>query len=174
MLEFIASLKYYARTWPRASLFSKLVNVLGVARVPGTFSDSVLNNFDSHTQDFFFRTFELVKTKLGKSENFSEIKTNIEKNTVLELIEHIFFFMDKDGTIRVKDRLRRSYISYLKDGEAVEGVDLDLFFSISVDFFLEQRGVNLKKLRRYFSKYYTDEKGNILFFKKVLKKKLFL
>lgn len=61
MLEFVSSLKYYAKIWTRANLFSRLANLMGIASFPGSAETSKLNMYDIHTQFYFLWVFSKVQ-----------------------------------------------------------------------------------------------------------------
>ena len=93
MLEFVSSLKYYSKIWPRANLFSKIANMLGIASFPGSVETTKLNMYDIHSQFYFIWAFKQLQTKKDSIIDNTEGLSFIPKNDLAVVIDDILFFL---------------------------------------------------------------------------------
>jgi len=97
MLEFVSSLKYYSKIWPRANIFSRICNLLGTSVLPGSVDSSKLNQYDIHTQTFFLWMYsELHKNEEDMTE-LPEGQTLVLKPIAISLfLDHFSFFLNNN------------------------------------------------------------------------------
>ena len=162
MLEFVSSLKYYSKIWPRANIFSRLSNLLGISVLPGSIDSSKLNQYDIHTQKFFLWMFKEIQKLSKEIVELSEGYSILPKKTATELFQKTLnFFLNQNETYRVKTSLERESKMYRleEEGRSVDGLDIDSLMNIMLHEFIEQRRKNMKVLRNQYSRNYNVEKG---------------
>lgn len=162
LLEFISSLKYYSKIWPRANLFSKLSNMLGIASFPGTIESSKLNMYDIFTQIFVFWVFEKLLADQSKLNESSEGLTILGKREVLPLLDKLCFFAGSDRAAKIKLDITKESKGFNIDSKNVEGFDIDVLANKLVNEFIEERKNMMKQMRTRFSKNYHVDRGKLL------------
>lgn len=160
MLEFVSSLKYYSKIWPRANLFSKIANLLGVSVLPGSIDSSQLNQYDIHTQKFFLWMFKQIMKHQEEIKEVSEGQSVIHRRKAVSIFEEeLGFFLNPKEKIRVKMSLEKESKQYKIDTGMVDGIDIDVMMNALVYEFVQQRKKRLKLLRISYGKNYKIERG---------------
>ncbi len=158
MLTFVASLKFYARIWPRAFLFAKLANIVGRAALPGTFKNTNIDEYDVFTQQFFTWAFKLLLSQKEAIKDFSDGYTYLVKPDAQTFAASTLFFLNSQELAKFDTRLQKEIKTVTKAGtKPFDGIDADLLLTMVLDEFVECRAKLLKNLKaRYFKQYEVD------------------
>lgn len=90
LLEFLVSLKYYYKLWPRALLFA---NLIGVAQHTRSIAEPNFSyDFDIFLQDFFFYSYSKIIEYNDSFEENQDGQTLISKDKLEELLGQMLVF----------------------------------------------------------------------------------
>lgn len=158
MLTFVASLKFYARIWPRAFLFARLANIVGRAALPGTFKNTSIDEYDVFTQQYFAWAFKVLLGLKDAAKDFSDGYTYLLKPDAQSFASAALFFLGAQEQTKFDARLQREVKPVNKPGaKPFDGIDADLLLTMVLEEFVECRARILKNLKaRYFKQYEVD------------------
>jgi hypothetical protein len=160
MLEFVASLKYYSKIWPRANIFSRLANLLGISVLPGSIDSSKLNQYDIHTQTFFLWMYKEIMKNKQEIHELSEGQTILPKKKAVEIFEQkLNFFLSTNESNRVKGNLERESKMYREENHSVDGIDIDFLMNVVLHEFVEKRKKKMRILKDHYSHNLTIDRG---------------
>lgn len=160
MLNFIASLKFYAKMWPRASTFGKLASVIGRSALPGTFKNTSIDDYDIFTQHYFLWMFKLLLSHKEIIKDFNDGSSYVVKSDALAFGKTAAFYLTEADQIKSDAKLHRECKSITKPGnKPFEGVDVDVLLSCLLDEFIDCRLKVFKTLKAKYLKLYEIEKG---------------
>ena len=157
MLEFVSSLKYYSKIWPRANLFSRISNMLGIASFPGSVETTKLNMYDIHSQFYFLWAFKQLQTKKEQIVDNTEGLSFIPKAELTSVIDDILFFLTPEKVKTFKGEMQSK--TFQVEGRNQEGYDVDVFLNKIVEEFIEHRKGIIKALKSAFNKSYHTDRG---------------
>ena len=96
LIEFITSLKYYTKIWPRAKVFAKLAGMLQFSEPIET--DSSNHSCDIFMQEFFYYAYSCLNVK-GNSQDYKELddgNTYLKCEIEEELTPKILFWLNEN------------------------------------------------------------------------------
>ena len=158
MLTFIASLKFYARIWPRAHLFAKLANIIGRAALPGTFKNTTIDEYDVFTQQYFIWVFKMLLSQKDTIKDFSDGSTFLTRPDAQSFAASTLFFLGAQEQSKFDSRLQKEIKQVTRPAtKPFDGIDADLLLAMILEEFVECRAKILKNLKaRYFKQYEVD------------------
>ena len=161
LLEFLISLKYYAKIWPRALTFANLCNIIPYTKPP---QENFPYNFDLYVQEYFFYCYSKVTGEKEFILEHGEGQTYLKKEKLEEITKNLVYF---DSDIEKKKFLAKlnKYCRKLDttEGENIEAVDIDKLLEFSIDEYFEMKKRNFKSLSKKFSKTFETDNGLISF-----------
>lgn len=161
MLNFIASLKFYSKLWPRANTYGKLASVIGRAALPGTFKNTSIDEFDIFTQHYFIWTFKVLLTSKDQIKDFNDGSSYLTKADALSFSKTATFYLLAADQTKFDSKVQREIRSVTKPGQkAFDGVDVDVLVALILEEFIECRFRIFKLLKSKYLKLFEVEKGS--------------
>ena len=169
LIEFVSSLKYYTKIWPRAKVFAKLTGMLQYSEPVET--DSNAHSCDIYLQEFFYFAYSCFKDFRETEDGISLIKYEVEE----EMTPKILFWMSENDLKKWYHKIRRHVKRLseetgknepkqpanmdLNDSIKVEYVDIDQVLSGYLDEYLAKKQKNQKQLTKHFVKFFQEQEG---------------
>jgi len=184
LIEFISSLKYYTKIWPRAKVFAKLTGMLQYSEPIET--DSNGHSCDIFMQEFFYFTYSCFKEFRETDEGLTLIKCEVEE----EITPKILFWMSENDLKKWYHKIRRhvkrlpeemgkndgikpTAIQLAQQTEIgrnnqilsnfnfcyLEYVDVDQVLSGYLDEYMAKKQKNQKLLTKHFVKFFQEQEG---------------
>ena len=152
LLEFLVSLKYYYKLWPRALLFANFLNISQYSKA--TPEPNFSYDFDIYLLEFFLNSFSKLMEISNAFEETQDGVTIISREKADTFINAIPLYGLE--VRRVQTRLGK----FTKKGDNdIEGIDVDRILECIVDEYFELRKKNLRTLAKSFGKAYEGEHG---------------
>lgn len=159
MLEFIVSLKYYSKIWPRAAIFSYMIHVCKYQNYNQR-DTSFDYNFDIYVQQYFLHMFGIFeKEKKFMMEN-QDGNLLVDKKRIDDISKDILFFsVDSQKKKLAAKMIRLIKVIEIKPKHEFEGVDIDKMMEYALEEFLLFRKENFKAINKKFQKVYETVHG---------------
>lgn len=169
LLEFLISLKYYAKIWPRALLFANLCNII-------PYTKPIQENFpcvyDLFLQEYFLFCFSRVaNTENSFLLELNEGQTLLKRERLEDVAKDLVFFYPDAERRRFILKISKTIKKVdLAEGNSFEGSDVDKIFEYAIEEYFEMKRRNFKALSKKFAKFYENENGLISYdeFKSIL------
>jgi|JI6StandDraft_1071083.scaffolds.fasta_scaffold02311_7 hypothetical protein len=145
MLEFVISLKYYSKFWPKAEMFAYMLDIM---RFQPSFelNESINYRFDLFAQNFFLAVFSRLND--GEVVEWDDGATYAGFQRIKNVVRKLLFFTDDLTRSRLFAKLEKSI--RLKDKK--EYADYDFAFQLFIDEYFAGRKRNLSAISKAFSK----------------------
>lgn len=157
LLEFLVSLKYYVKIWPRAQTFAKMCNIIGVGKSRDP--QDVVNTYeyDIYLQNFVIFAFERIVADPASLIDHSEGTTWVIKERLEDIANSILVFQGDFARKKFLTQLQQQY-RFIGEGpdKDAEGVDVDKLLLAFIDEYVEAKRKNIKAMTKYFYKNNQD------------------
>jgi hypothetical protein len=152
MLTFIASLKFYAKLWPRAYIFSKLASIIGRSALPGTFKNTAIDEHDVFTQQYFIWLFKLLISSKDLVKDFHDGTSYVAKADATGIANSALFFLSGTDHAKLEVKMSKEFKTVTKPNtKNFEGIDADVLLSMILEEYVDCRSRLLKNLKaKYF------------------------
>ena len=169
LLEFLISLKYYAKIWPRALLFANLCNIIPYTK---PMQENFPCVYDLFLQEYFLFCFSrLVNTENAFLLELNEGQTLLKREKLEDVAKDLVFFYPDAEKRKFIFKISKTIKKVdLPEGNSFEGSDIDKIFEYAIEEYFEMKRRNFKALSKKFGKYYENENGLISYdeFKTIL------
>lgn len=157
LFEFLISLKYYSKIWPRAILFANICNIIPYSK--GT-QENFPYNFDCFAQEYFFYCYlQLLKDNSAIVEH-NDGQTYIKKEKSEDLLKNLVFFAGEPEKKRFSSKITKITKKIENESsESLEVIDVDKILEFSIEEFFEAKKRNFKNLSKKFQKICETNNG---------------
>lgn len=152
LLEFLVSLKYYYKLWPRALLLANFLNISQYSKA--TPEPNFSYDFDLYLLEFFLNSFAKLMEMSSAFEETQDGVTIISREKADIFINSISLY----GLEARRLQIRLGKFTKKGDND-IEGIDVDRILECIVDEYFELRKKNLRSLAKSFGKAYEGEHG---------------
>ena len=161
MLNFIASLKFYSKLWPRASTFGKLASIIGRAALPGTFKNTGIDEYDIFTQHYFIWCFKVLLSSKDLIKDFNDGSSYLARADALTFSKTATFYLMSSDQTKFDSKLQKEIRSVIKPGQKTfDGVEVDMLLGLILEEFVDCRFRVFKLLKSKYLKLFEVEKGS--------------
>jgi len=145
MLEFVISLKYYCKFWPKAEMFAYMLDIM---RFQPSFelNETVMYRFDLYAQNFFLAVFARLND--GEVVEWEDGATYVGFQRIKNVVRKMLFFTDDLTRSRLFAKLEKTV--RLRDKK--EYAEYDFAFQLFMDEYFAGRKRNLSTISKTFSK----------------------
>ena len=158
IIDFITSLKYYAKLWPRAKMFACLCGML-------KFGDTMETELSTSSCDIFVQEYYFYLLSLFYSDRTGWVEspdgvTYVRFDKEEEFSKAALDWMASSEAKKFTNKVRK-YVKKMNEhgvGE-IEYIDMDSLMSAYMDEFLLKKSKNKKVLTKGFVKYYQEQDG---------------
>jgi hypothetical protein len=151
LLEFIISLKYYSRYWPKAEMFCQLMDVMRYYPLFDNL-DGFNYKMDYNTQNFFFVVYRKIVTFKPIED---EGATFVQVKNAKKLMKASLFFTDEVNRSRLVSKIFKDVRVF----EEEDYCDLDYVLSLMLDEYFAVKKRMCGILTRCFSRKFEDNQG---------------
>lgn len=157
LFEFLISLKYYSKIWPRALLFANICNIIPYAK---GVQENFPYNFDCFAQEYFFYCFLQIMKENSAIIEHNDGQTYIKKEKAEDLLRNLVFFAAEQEKKRFSSKLTKITKKIeTETAESLEVIDVDKILEYSIDEFFETKKRNFKNLSKKFQKMCETNNG---------------
>lgn len=152
LLEFLVSLKYYYKLWPRALLLANFLNISQYSKaIP---EPNFSYDFDIYLLEFFLNSFAKLMEMSNAFEETQDGVTIISREKADTFINSVPLYGLEVRRIQIR------LAKFTKKGDNdIEGIDVDRILECIVDEYFELKKKNLRLLAKSFGKAYEGEHG---------------
>lgn len=152
MLEFVISLKYYAKFWPKAEMFAYMLDIM---RFQPSFelNETSAYRFDLYAQNFFLAVYARLAD--GEVIEWEDGATYTSFQRIKVLVRRLLYFTDDLTRSRLYAKLEKTV--RLRDKK--EYADYDFAFQLFMDEYFAGRRRNLSAISKAFSKLSENVQG---------------
>lgn len=157
LLEFLVSLKYYVRIWPRAQIFASMANILGTSRGKDYQDALNVNEYDIYLQNYVLYAYEHTFSEANSLVEHSEGTTLIPKEKLEDIVHRVLIFEPELNRKRFWVNLQSQY-QVIGEGPEKdnEGIDADRVVLAFIEGYVEAKRRNLKAITKYYYKNNQD------------------
>ncbi|CAI2376513.1 unnamed protein product [Moneuplotes crassus] len=165
LIEFISSLKYYTKIWPRAKVFAKLSGMLQYSEPVETDANS--HSCDIYMQEFFYFAYSCFKEFRETDDGLTLIKCDLEE----ELTPKVLFWMGENDLKKWYHKIRKHVKRLPEEVDKfemrhpsqppieIEYVDVDQVLNGYLDEYMTKKQKNQKVLTKHFVKFFQEQEG---------------
>ena len=111
LMEFVASLKFFSRTWSRANIFSRLCCMMSPLSNGNQLENSLTNDYDIYTQHYFFWFLKIVLKARRASPDIifegNDGVTWLTKRSTMHMGKEILFFLPQTYFFKFEQKMLR-------------------------------------------------------------------
>lgn len=159
LLEFGVSLKYYLKTWQRATTFANLCNISNIKLDSTGLSYSTLPEFDIYAQNFYLFAFSKVTSDLTCIYDHPDGTSYLFKEKTEELTNEILAFDTEPNRKKFLANLPKYFKNFNENGKDGEGVDVDKLLHLYMETYFEVKTRNVQVLTKQFYKQQNSGEG---------------
>lgn len=164
MLEFLASLRYHAKSFLRAATFAQLCGIIPYVNKniqnPMERDITHVYDFDVYLQNFFFFAFNTIISDPQKFVETEDV-TLVPKEMFEEIINTVLVFENEAGKKKLQTTLERQTTRItVREIHEYIGIDIDKFLAGLIEVFIEAKKRNIKAITKSFTKQ-AQESDNV-------------
>lgn len=164
LLEFLVSLKYYSKMWPRAALFSNFCGISAYLRPSASPEPNFSYDFDAYLLEYFLHIFAKTSQESFGVLEQSDGQTVFPREKLEELVSHALFFNNeyerKKFIGKASTKFARKPTNSEDNGELL---DLDRVLEGFIEEYFEARKRNFRVLAKNFAKFFETDHGLLSF-----------
>lgn len=160
LFEFLVSLKYYIKLWPRALMFANLCNITSTSKPQITPEPSMSSTYDVYVQNYFLFCFQRIYKEATFIVDSPDGFGFLLREKVDEVIKDCLFFMKDLDKSKLTDRIKKitQFYTDQKLGQA-EFVDIDKLLAFFVDEYMDSKKKQFKQINNSMAKLFDNEQG---------------
>lgn len=160
-MEFLVSLKYYSKIWPRATIFA---NLTGISQyIKGTGNESNFSyDFEAYVQEYFFFIFSKISSENIHIFDHADGQTLMGKEKLEEFVKQALFFENDFDKKRFLNKTYK-FVKKINQEDSLEYIDIDKLLDALIDEYFEAKKRNFKILSKNFSKFFESDHGLLSF-----------
>ena len=159
LLEFSVSLKYYIKSWQRATTFANVCNISNIKLDSNGVSPSTFPEFDIYAQNFFLFIYSKITADISSIYDHPDGNSYLLKEKVEDLTNEILAFEPEPNRKKFISNLSKYYRTFNDNGKDGEGVDVDKMFHLLLETYFEVKAKNTQVLTKHFYKQQNTGEG---------------
>jgi len=162
LLEFLVSLKYYSKLWPRATIFTCLTGISTYIKMGSSAEPNFSYDFDAYVQEYFLFIYSKLSTEFMHIFDHPEGQSYMTREKLDDFVKQTLFFYNENDRRRFLSKLSK-ITKKINSEDNNEHVDVDKLLEALIDEYFEAKKKNFKILAKNFSKFYESDHGLLSF-----------